>query len=115
MWDVCEDSSRTTELLQRTAIELIMRPRIRDLTALLDTDGDLIARAGAAVLAHDSLPHPVLHLMEELYPNAVAKARFTALWSERNASVPDPRAIGSHFRLALTRALKLEKHPTERP
>ena len=86
-----------------------MRPRIRDLTLLLNADGDLLARAGAAVIAHRLLPHPVLHLIEELYPQEVGRARFSALWSERASRVPDPRAIGCHFKAALASALKLEK------
>ena len=90
-----------------------MRARIRDLTLLLDADGDLLARAGAAVLAHETLPHPVLHLVEELYPREVARARFTALWSERDAVVADPRAIGCHFKAALASAMKLDNGPPE--
>lgn len=86
-----------------------MRSRIRDLTLLLNADGDLLARAGAAVLTHRLLPHPLLNLAEELYPQEVAKARFSALWSERDTNAPDPRAVGCHFKMALASALKLEK------
>ena len=97
------------ELFQLPVIGNVMRPRIRDLTALLNADGDVLERAGAAVIAHELLPHPVLHLIEELYPREVARARFSALWSGRDSSAPDPRAIGRHFKVALASALKLEK------
>src|SRR5262245_48257205 len=91
-----------------------MRARIRDLTLLLDADGDLLARAGAAVLAHQALPHPVLHLVEELYPREVARARFLALWSERNVGSPDPQTIGGLFKTALSDALGLEATAADR-
>jgi hypothetical protein len=102
-------SKFSTELPPRPAIGNVMRPRTRDLTLLLNADGDLMARAGAAVLAHRLLPHPLLHLIEEIYPQEVAKARFSALWSERDTRAPDPQAIGCHFKAALANALKLEK------
>jgi hypothetical protein len=96
------------ELFQPSAIGNVMRPRIRDLTVLLNADGAVLERAGAAVIAHERLPHPVLHLIEELYPREVARARFSALWSERDSSAPDPRTIGCHFKVALVNALKVE-------
>jgi len=109
----CRRATRGGELLQPVVIGSDVRARIRDLTLLLDADSDLLARAGAAVLAHETLPHPVLHLVEELYPQEVARARFTALWSERDAVVADPRAIGCHFKAALASAMKLDNGPPE--
>lgn len=75
-----------------------MRERIVDLAVLFGVEGSLLARTGQAVLECAKLPHPILDLIEELYPDDVARARFRALWSQHEASSPDPAAIGFEFR-----------------
>jgi hypothetical protein len=75
-----------------------MRERIVDLAVLFGFEGTLLARTGRAILDCAKLPHPILDLIEELYPDDVARARFRALWSQHAASTPDAAAIGFEFR-----------------
>jgi len=75
-----------------------MRERIVDLAVLFGVEGTLLARTGQAILECTALPHPILNLIEELYPDDIARARFKALWSQHAASTPDPAAIGFEFR-----------------
>lgn len=85
-----------------------MRQRILDLAVVLSAQGDVLASTGQAIMAHKALPHPVLKLIEDLYPREVAKARFRALWSERDSGTPDATAIGTQFKEELAAAFKLK-------
>jgi hypothetical protein len=79
-----------------------MRQRTVDLALVLE--GPTLARTGLAILAHEALPHPLLQLVEELHPREVARARFQALWAERDQDPPHPEAIARHFRDQLAAA-----------
>lgn len=82
-----------------------MRQRIVHLTPASATTGAALSRIGDAVLERKALPDPSLKLIEDLYPDAVARARFRAVWSERDASSPDPSVIGKLFKNELVREL----------
>jgi hypothetical protein len=83
-----------------------MRDRFMDLAAVLESPRAL-RETGIAVLGHESLPHPVLKLMECLYPGEVCWARFRALRAERGAATPDPLVIGAQFNSELAAALEI--------
>ena len=90
-----------------------MRERIVDLAVLFGVEGALLARTGQAILDCTKLPHPILDLIEELYPNDVARARFKALWSQHTESTPDPAAIGFEFRDELVAVFRRRGHVVE--
>jgi hypothetical protein len=73
-----------------------MRQRIVDLAVVLK--GPTLAQTGQAILQHQPLPHPLLVLIEDLFPRDVARARFRALWAEHESEPPDPVAVAGHFR-----------------
>lgn len=75
-----------------------VRERILDLAVLFSVEQTLLARTGRAVLDSTVLPHPILNLIEDLYPNDVARARFKALWSQHSTPTADPVAVGIEFR-----------------
>ena len=78
-----------------------MTQRIVDLgTASASADAAL-SRIGSAVLSRSALPDPSLRLIEDLYPEAVARARFRAVWTERDISSPEASIVGEHFRQEL--------------
>jgi hypothetical protein len=83
----------------------VVRQRIAHLTAASATAAVALSRIGDAVLARRTLPDPSLRLIEDLYPDAVARARFRAVWIERDIGKPDPSIIGEHFKLELVREL----------
>jgi len=87
------------------AREDAMRQRVAHITAVSAPAGVALSKIGDAVLARRALPDPSLRLIEDLYPDAVARARFRAVWSERDISRPDPSVIGEHFKHELVREL----------
>ena len=69
-------------------------------SASAPTDAAL-SRIGSAVLSRSALPDPSLRLIEDLYPEAVARARFRAIWTERDIASPEASVVGEHFKQEL--------------
>jgi hypothetical protein len=88
--------------------------RIVDVNAAFAPRGEAFAKIGAAIMAREALPGTSLAVLEELYPSEVARARFRAIWAQRDSGIPDPSLVGADFKTALVTAFR-HRHDLDLP